>query len=334
MSENHLAVTRLRLKDTPDFLALAPYLLGYEPAEQLVFMVVDDGRVVLTGALPLSALMAPEQAGKSLVAAVDRFEHPMVLLACWSGSDATADDALALAEVWIGPEQVLDSVHVGPQRWHSRTGPGAGHGGSRSELEHSPVVAQAVVAGLERSESRALRVAVVQGPAAEEAEVQEALFDAEQDELRGVDWNGWQAEARHLQLRLMTSAHQDWREEELARLGVLSSDELTRDDLCLALGRRNAQKAYAVWAGVVSCAPARWAAGPLLMLAFAAWLNGNGAILVAAIERAHALGDRSDLLACLDGINREAVPPSAWEEVRAREVFGVGMESAESGRVA
>ncbi|WP_420175231.1 DUF4192 family protein [Luteococcus sp. OSA5] len=324
MDDQHSTITRLRLRECEDFLALVPYLLGYQPQEQLVFVVVDDARIGLTGAMPLNALEAPEPARESLVGAVDNFENPMVLLACWCDSAELAQTALGLAEVWLGPERVLDSVHVDAHHWHSRLGGGAGRHGSREELDHRAVVAQAVVAGLSHCPSREGAVAVAQGPEAEDVpRLERILLDAE-DALGIIGWDEWQRRAGRLQVEMLGEADQDWSAEDCALLAVLSGDELTRDDLCLALGRRNAAKAEALWGRVVMGCPPHWATGPLLMLGFSAWLNGNGAVLVACIERAHALGDRSDLLACLDGINRQAVPPSAWEQVRGAEVFGVG----------
>jgi len=315
MEQPTLDVTRLSIRDTPDFLSLVPYLLGYQPQERLVFLVVEGCRLALTGALPLSALDEPDS--PALVrTALDRFLEPRVLLACWSQDPERAERALGLAEVWLGADRVLDSVAVHPDRWRSRHAFGSGRGGSTQELASTPAVAAAVVAGLVALPSRDSAVAVVEGPGPDDEPARAWCLAAEQR----LATQGWAPRDRHataLHARLLgqpsSATH-----EELAELAVLSADEFTRGRLWQQLDARSADRAVQLWARVLAQTPPEWAVPPLLVLGFSAWLAGSGAVLVASLERACRLGGWCRDLVLLDRLNREAVPPSAWERARAR----------------
>lgn len=316
-------VTRLRITDSQDFLSLIPYLLGYRPDERLVFVLLDGTKIVLTGALPLDTLDSPDQARHGMMSAVERFPGAMVLLTGWSSNPDLAEEALALAEIWVGPEHVLDSISVQPDRWHSRWG--EGQWGRTGDLAHTSTVAQAVVAGMVTVPSREDAVAIVAGPGPDrEASLEGRLLDAE-DALHSLSWPEWEqrASALHASLTCEEAPSEDAGPDALAEIAVLVDDELTRELLWLAMGRRTAKRAELLWGRVVAHTPAQWAVGPLLMLGFASWLSGNGAVLVACIERLLALGERGHQVVMLDTLNREAIPPQSWEQARARKVFGV-----------
>lgn len=316
-------MTRLRITDSEDFLSLIPYLLGYHPDERLVFVVLEGSRIGLTGALPLDALDSPDQARQGVMSAVERFPDAMVLLTCWSSNPDLAEEALALAEIWVGPDHVLDSISVQTDRWHSRSG--EGRWGSTADLAHTSTVAQAVVAGLVSVPRREDAVAIVAGPGRESAlPLERWMLDAE-DALGALSWTEWEQRASQLHTSLLgdDAAPDAVTAERLSELAVLVDDELTRELLWLGMGRRTAKRAEVLWGRVVAQTPDEWAVGPLLMLGFASWLSGNGAVLVACIERVLSLGASGQQAAMLDALNREAVPPQCWEQARAREVFGV-----------
>ncbi|GAB2496415.1 hypothetical protein GCM10027030_32410 [Luteococcus sediminum] len=328
-------ITRLRLSDSQDLLALAPYLLGYQPCEQLVFVVIASGRLVLTGAVAAEGVLHEEATRDSISTALDQFDDPMVLLACWSQDEDLAEQVLGRAEVWADPSRVLDSIHVGTRRWRSRWAMPDHAGGDVEELEGLPVVAQAIVAGLVRAPDRGHAVAVVEGPDPSSG-LEDRLLDAE-DRLHPLDWTHWEARALELQQagldavqaagsqRIPVEVQGDLLEWEalLAQAAVLAGDEVTRERLWMRLGRREAQPALDFWTQVVATTPEPWASGPLVMMAFSAWLAGQGALHVACLERLTRLGAQGSQVEVLEIANRCAVAPSRWEQVRAADVFGV-----------
>lgn len=316
---------RFSIHGSEDFLSLIPYLLGYQPDERLVFVVLDGRRLALTGALPLDALREPEQARQSLLSATERFTDPWVMLACWSQNPDLAEEALGMAEVWVGPENVLDSVSVQPDDWHSRSGEGEGRRGRTAELANTSAAAQAVVAGLVALPSREAAVSSVAGPGEETAAADERrCLDAE-DRLAALDWPAWDAAARDLHHELLVACRdgQPIGDQDLAGLAVFSGEVNTLDRYLLSIGRRTAVDCANLWARVVAQTPDDWAHGPLMMLGFSAWVKGDGAVMVACIERARRINRSSVWINTLDQMNRHAVPPQLWEEMRAREVYGL-----------
>lgn len=302
--------------DSQDFLALVPYLLGYHPDEQLVFLVVGAGRLVVSGAMPLSMFTEPTAAREALLGAVDQVDRAQVLLACWSLDKQRADEALARAEIWLGAERVLDSLHVGPTRWCSR-----GHherSGSTGGLVASAAAAEAVYAGLVAAPGRDDVVRRVDGPDPEDPRPGEALLAAQQ-ELVELPIDRWPATAVGLQA---AGREERLDEARLARLAVLSADALTRQDLWLAMSRRTAPGDLDTWVQVVGRASEPWAVAPLLCLGLASWLAGQGTLLVACLERLSDLDPGHPSVGLLDRVNRQALPPSAWDRVRAQWYLG------------
>ncbi|MEL4358011.1 MULTISPECIES: DUF4192 domain-containing protein [unclassified Luteococcus] len=325
MSTETADLTRLAIHDSEDFLSLIPYLLGYQPEERLVFLVIDGRRVGMTGALPLAALEIPENARQSLLNCLEHFDRPRVVLACWSANPDLADEALAMAEIWAGPERILDSVSVVGDHWHSRSGEGEGRRGRVADLAHSSVAAQAVVAGLVALPSRDDAVAVVAGPGEDCPQpVERWCLDAE-DELRGRPWSHWDATARRLYPDLLAACREGRPVDpmDLARLAVLSGEVTVLDDLLLGIGRRTAKDCARLWAMVVAQTPDDWAHGPLMLLGIASWVTGEGAVMVACIERARRINRSTVWINTLDEMNHHAVNPQVWEQLRAEGIFGV-----------
>lgn len=311
-------MVRLGISDTEDLVALAPYLLGYQPSERLVFMVLQRGRLVVTGALSLEAVGEPAEFADAIGQAIEQHSDPLVLFACWSHDEELAQEALSMAELSVGPDRVLDSVAIGEHRWRSRSG--HGRGGDVAELENSPAVAQAVVAGLVRAPSREAVVEVVQGPSGELlAQLRELHADARETVLeRGPGTT--LPRARGLQKTLLEQGRRT--PGLLAELSVHAGMPQVRDELWLQITTRNAQRHLDLWSAVVAQSPPEHAEGPLLMMAFASWLSGEGTLLVACLERAHQLGASGWQIDALDQINRHAVNPRTWGQGRAGEVFG------------
>lgn len=301
-----------------DFLGLVPYLMGYQPAERLVLVVVQDGRVGVTISLEMDDLAMTASSRATLLSAVDRFPSPHVLMGAWSHDARAAQEALTTVAGWLGDERVVEAAWVGPERWESILHPG--RGGLASDLASGPVVAQAVVAGLRVDGSRSELVSILDGPS-EEHDLPTSHRAAEAQWL-GCAAERSRGEALQIQARLVHDGR--WDARDLTDLAVLCHDHDTVDALWLALDHRNAARALDVWLAVVAQAPMPWRGDALLMVGFSAWLAGNGVMHVAAVDRLTGLGwGEIDAVVALDALNRQAVPPSAWARVRAREVFGL-----------
>ena len=316
MTTNHKA-HRVGVRDTVDLVALAPYLLGYQPDERLVFLVLESGRLHATGAVELAALAVPAEVEAALDAVIGRLSQPLVMLCAWSEDSELAWAALDLAQQSVGSHRVLDCVVVDADGWTSRTG----RHGDRQSLQASPAVTEAVVAGYSVAPSREAAVAVVQGPEGSLRQELEDLYRATEEVLVGRGESSWLPRA--LGLARQARASQQPTRTQLAELGLLAGLEDVRERLWLEMSRRNAAADLELWTRVVAQTPPTFAVGPLLVMGFAAWLSGEGALLVSCVERAEALDYDGWELDVLSGLNRGAVPPSTWEQARAAEVFGV-----------
>lgn len=309
-----------KLHDTPDLLALLPYLLGYQPSGRLVVLVVADRRVQLTASLPLEEFDHLDLARASVDSIVRPFPEALVLLSAWTDDEALADRALGAAEAWVAPRGLIDSVVVGSRRWHTHDGPWPRRGGSTRALRQSPVAASAVLAGLGAASSRDECVSVVAGPAPDDEAALEPLFVLAADALDQAPPT--EAEA----VRQVTALRgRELTDQQVAQLALMGRDEDLRGALWLAIDSRHAEEHLDIWRQVVARTPARYALAPVLLMGCAAWAAGSGALLVACIERALRIDPDCGLAHLLSEVNRRALPPSVWEQLRAETVFGEPM---------
>lgn len=308
--------TRLRAHTTKDLLSVVPYLLGYQPSEQIVLLVVVDKRVQVTAALHLSHFENdPDDARRALRTVVDPFEGGSVLMAVWSHDERLAEEVLAATRVWCADMRLIDSVVVGERRWHSSAGIRPRDSGSTRALQNAPAAAQAVVAGLAVAASRAEAVGMVDGPVDADLE----LFERVEAEM--ADWRPNPVEAvtfaRELSRREPTPA-------ECARLVMMVQHRRVRDAVWVAMDAPHGDEHCTLWERVVACTPGPWALTPVLLLGCAAWAAGSGAVMVACIERALRLDPNNQLAQLLSSINLQALPPREWEAMRAALIFGHG----------
>ncbi|GAA1372739.1 DUF4192 domain-containing protein [Luteococcus sanguinis] len=307
------AQARLTLHDTEDFLAIAPYLLGYQPEERLVAVVLSGRRLAVTAAMPLAAFDDVVDAYEAFMPPFEQVRDPKVALMAWTDDAELAEYALGLAEVWVGAEHLLDSVVVTSDRWWSRDGWGAGR---TEELAHGRAAAEAVLAGLGVAGSRDDAVRAVLGPDA----VDPAVFDAVERA-----WDGRHvrpADAVGLARQLMERPG-DLPLDQVAALVVMVQDVDVRDAVWLAMDRAHAEGHLSLWSRIVAVTPSEWALVPVLLLGCASWVSGQGAVMVAAIERALDLDPTCSLAHLLSDVNRQALSPQVWEESRAAMVFGL-----------
>lgn len=310
MTTTESAQARLTLHDTEDFLSIAPYLLGYQPEDRLVAVVLSGRRLAVTAAMPLTAFDDVVNAYEAFMPPLMQVSKPMVALMAWTDDAELGEYALGLAEVWVGAEHLLDSVVVTSERWWSRDGWGSGR---TQELAHGRAAAEAVLAGLGVAGSRDDAVRAVLGPDA----VDPAVF-------------GELARPRHVRpADAVGLAHQLMDEpgelplDQVAALVMMVQDVDVRDAVWLAMDRAHAQAHLSLWLRIVAVTPTEWALVPVLLLGCASWVSGQGAVMVAAVERALDLDPTCSLAHLLSDVIRQALSPQVWEESRAAMVFGM-----------
>ncbi len=100
---------------------------------------------------------------------------------------------------------------------------------------------------------------------------------------------------------------------DVARLVVAITDLKLRDAAWLQMQRHTARRHVALWTDVLRRTPEELVAAPACLLAFAAWLAGQGALAWCALDRCRAAEPDYGLAECVVVALDQAIPPSDWD---------------------
>ncbi|MGA4669633.1 DUF4192 domain-containing protein [Propionibacteriaceae bacterium Y1923] len=301
-------------RSATDLLSLVPYLLGFHLDRGLVVLVCTGRSVELTMRFDLEMFSDnPVQVQARFCHLAARFEHPRFFLAAYSADRDEAESALAILEQVLELDEVIESVYTDGEHWWSRLC-------DKECCQRVPcdtataAVASAVLAGSSALGSRAELERSVQGPS---LVVQSQLLGAY------AEASDRAAELPDVLDRCDRVAELVTTGLEQAGLGEVEACELAklvdqvgpRDEAWLLMQRPTARRHAALWHQVVGLVPDKWAVPPLCLLAAAAWLDGNGALMGCALDRAHQLNPDYSMLGLLEQMRVAAVHPSMWEQI-------------------
>ncbi|HYH34632.1 MAG TPA: DUF4192 domain-containing protein [Nocardioides sp.] len=292
-----------------DLLAIVPVVLGFEPADSIVMLTLDADR---TFHARVDLPPAPEH----LEAVVDLLLEPAVR----HGAAAvvlvlyTADEAAARRVVRRmrarGPRarpRMAEALRVHDGRWFPllRDRRGLGTTGVPYDVSSHPLVAEAVLEGrvLHRSRQELAR-SLGQDPGAA----------AEVDAAR----TGRHAPAAWVAQRLeaWVGGSEDPSTAEAARLLEAIEVPAVRDAAWGRIRRASARDDVHFWSALVRRAPDDLVPHAASVLAFAAWLSGDGALAWCAVDRARELDPAHSLAHLVADLLTGAVPPSEWDAMR------------------
>jgi hypothetical protein len=337
-------------KQRPDFelnrpgavIAALPAVLGFVPEKSLVVISIDDGelgsvmRVDLSAALPdrigplaeVASAAGPEAAIAVIVEA-DGAGCPM----CneeYRDLCATLTEELAQRDIVVWAAHVVDRVAAGG-RWHCVDGCGAG--GVIDDPSASPLAVAAVLDGRRLYARRADLQAVVAvderaGSAAlaaligEHAASRDAAHRADRSACVRSDVEEAIAAAGRV------GDGQQLSDAELARLACALGDVEVRDTLyALAVGQ-SAGEAESLWALLSRNLPTPWRVEALVLVAFSAYVRGDGPLAGVALEAAlrcqpdHRMAGMLDT-ALQSGLRPEHIRELAVTGYRLAERIGV-----------
>jgi len=277
------APARLRVRRPADFLAVIPYLVGFHPSESVVAVLCRDGRVLLTARMDLPP---PELAGElswHLRTMSRRHDVDELVLVAYSSD---LEGARWLLERVVGdpPTAVRDALLVGDGRWWSLTCP-AGccpDEGRLYDLGGHPLAAEAVYAGLSAEGDRSVLARQVGGPPGAEEPQLLALLDAVRQRTASLPPEAATRLVVETVRRLRTGAG-PVEDADCLLLAVLVEDLVVRDVAWVMMTREDSDDDLRLWGRVVARAPQVVAAGPLGLLGAAAWISGNGCLLLAVL---------------------------------------------------
>lgn len=308
----------LRLQSPDDILSAVPFLLRFHPENSFVFLALKGKTLVLTARVDIgeepidtesladyfaSVCVQHEGDGLIVVAYTDRV----------AGISAVVDDLVEALE----PIVVHEALVTDGRSWWSRLdeeecpGPGVPLDSGSSE-----VAARAVFSGLPALPSRAALAESVAGPGDVDAAAVADVFENVLLELAELS-----DEERRERICLLVESFCVHRKaltrSECAELAILAYDIELRDLAAQRIRLADAELHVELWHQVVANTIAPFESAPLCLLGLAAWVSGNGALMVVCIERAEGINPDYSLLEILERINACALPPHAWEGINA-----------------
>jgi hypothetical protein len=100
--------------------------------------------------------------------------------------------------------------------------------------------------------------------------------------------------------------------EDAGRMLALTSVELLRDVAWAEMSRAHASGHVELWRDLVRRCPPPLLPAAASLLAFAAWLHGDGALAWCALDRCHEVDPGYSMAECVALLLEGAVPPTSW----------------------
>lgn len=325
----------LRITSPEDLLALVPTVLGFHPEDSLV-LVVAAGEVGAMHArvdLPGDDEEAIFEVVETLLAATARALARQVALIAYSDDGLDVEDLVdeLSGRLEARGVEVLCAVRADGERWysldwHSVCTP---DDGVPYDLSSHPIMAQSV---LEGRVTYARRSELADSLVGTDLEATEAVEQAADEALRR-----FKAAARHplgmenpegAQAHLMAEAC--WVRErvrrhvgageplddaEVGRLVAAVVNIAVRDVAWAEMTRVDAPQHVELWRDVLRRTPYELLAAPAALLAFAAWLAGQGALAWCAVERCQEVEPDYSMAGLIAQALTAAVHPSTWQQI-------------------
>lgn len=304
---------RVRASGPEDVLALIPYLLGFQPDESLVLVMLRDQRVVLTARIDLPR--EPDEFDHVL----DHFSGVVIshevedCVAAVYSQDWTLAHVVLLALAGSPALPVVTALHCDDRLYRVLACDGDLHGPYGFDPRATAAAAEAVVAGLVPMPDRA---SLADRIAAGDHAVTDRVVAAAED----VELPDGQADRAKLMDRTITSCLQGLdggglllSDADCALLGLLCLDLEVRDVAWLRMDRETAGDDLELWVEVARRLPPVLTAAPVCLAGMAAWIAGDGAFAWCCVDRAREEHPGYGLSELLNDILAAAVHPDLWD---------------------
>lgn len=301
-------------RSATDLLSLVPYLLGFHIDRGLVVLVSQGRKVELTMRYDLEMFeQAPAQTQSRFCHLASRFDNPRFFLAAFGPDREEGEAALAILEQVMELDEVIDSVYTDGVHWWSRL----------CDQEccqriacdgATAAAAAAVLAGSSALDSRAALERSVEGPSlVRQSQLLGTYSEAREQVSEFIDVADRCDRVLGLVTAGLAQGHLD--EVESCELALLVEAIAPRDEAWREMGQATARRHVALWQQVVGLVPDGWAVAPLCLLAAAAWLDGNGALMSCALARVEQLDPDYSMAEVLGQLNENAVHPRMWQQM-------------------
>lgn len=314
------AAKRLKVDQPEDLLALIPYLLGFRPAESLVMLVIADRIVKVTVRVDLVDDVTGVAQRFGAIAVSNRATG--VVLIAYSADPARADAMLLPVMDKLASLRVIEALYTDGRRWWSRSCSDdcCPAEGTPYEIASNKLAAAAVFHGMSSYGDRSDLQRLTAGP----PEPDEPALRRLADTLVGPVLAPKAADRRRRMRELVSDYVQRRKrgdrvtlsDRELVTLALLTLDLPVRDEAWVAIDRQDAWIHAELWQQVVARTVPDLAPGPLCLLGMASWIEGQGALQVCCIDRLTRLAPDYSMARLLAGLNEQAIPPSAWDQLK------------------
>jgi hypothetical protein len=304
--------TTMRARTPADIAAFVPLALGFVPERSVVVVSIGSpGGMHARVDLPhdpddvddvVEALLRPARLNgvREVIVVVYDDDTTVADEAAWSVHEEFTAAGISVREV----------LRVHDEHWYAVLpgAPLAAYQGVRFTLADHRFTAQGVLDGRVTHPSREALRATIAPDAAAVRQVEPQL-----DGARHLAAGELAALARrHLEQGTGFSS------SELACVAVTVTSGERRDEAWVWLSRADARRAVDLWADAVRRLPTTHVAGPAAVLAFAAWLVGDGALAWCAVDRCRAAHPTHSLAGLVAQLLETATPPDTWESLRPR----------------
>jgi hypothetical protein len=317
--------TTFTARNAADLVAAVPQVLGFHPADSVVLMTFGrqenfHARVDLP----------PDEDAQGAVVdmlarVVDRHHVPRVAILLYTDDPwigVTFHDAVLGRLVRDGVD-VIDVLRVAHDRFHDAGDPD--DPGTAYDFRAHPFTAEQVVRGQVVLESREQLAASLRLVDAADAQAVEHAADRWASQFAGTlqlvrperivrdlaDHARWLQRAlrRHVRVGSRPSA------EDAGRILLLVSVADLRDVAWAGMSRADATAHVELWRDLVRRCPTDLIPAASCLLAFAAWLSGQGALAWCALDRCDEVDPGYSMAACIREMLEGALPPSAWTPI-------------------
>jgi len=303
--------TTLNARSPEDILALVPLVLGFHPEESLVMLTFGSGRGAFHARVDLPGPDDTDDVIDLLLSAALRNRIDGVVFVLYTvDSDTAFDLAPMLVSAFVAEHiGVIDVLRTDGTRWFPLAA-GPDHEGTPYDVSAHPFTVQGVYDGTVTQPNRLALAESLVGPDDEVAQV-EAEIPARLGRVPDLQRP---AEARWLVdlIGRCLSSGVSPSAAELARLVVAVLDAELRDLAWTHMTHANARGHVEFWSDVARRTPDDFVAAPATLLAFAAWLSGQGALAWCALDRVHVVDPAYALAELVAGALTAAMPPSSW----------------------
>lgn len=318
MSEHE--IPRLRMHHPGEVAELIPYLVGFTPDESLVVIVTRTGRVEVTARVDLDDIQQPGATEDLLDRIWARFPDADAFLVAYTDDHTAGWNTLHRADAHLSGMADRQTMLIDADTWELPDGE------TGTINPDGQIATQAADYGLKLRPNRAdLQAAFASAPDTDQLATRVgAVLDTlprprDTEAILSLTAGLISRSLPDEPARVTDPPQAHVPLDDAIKLAVLTQNPSAQSLAVLSITRDNAPEHLALWRDVVNQVPAFGAEAPLYLAGMAAWVSGDGASAVVALDRCVDLnhGEQpTGQVRLLSQLIDQVVPPTAWDAIR------------------